>query len=87
MGIVILLPLTFGLNATNSILTLVSIYVRGIADGCIPAIAIALNIPGIPASTATTFDGYILTKQGYAGKALSFGLIDSVPGVLLVLFF
>jgi putative tricarboxylic transport membrane protein len=78
MGMVVLLPLTFALTPIQGMLLLIGIFVAGIAGGCIPAIA--LNIPGTPASAATTFDGYPMFRSGRAEEALGIGIIASFIG-------
>lgn len=78
MGMIVILPITFSLPPAIGMLLLVGVYVGGIAGGCIPAIA--LNIPGTPASAATTFDGYPLFKQGKGEEALGVGIVASAIG-------
>ena len=51
MGVALLLPLTFGMDATAGILMLLGIYVGAIYGGSISAIL--LHTPGTPASAAT----------------------------------
>lgn len=69
MGVAILLPFTFGMDAVTGLIMLVGIYIGAIYGGSISAIL--LNTPGTPASAATCFDGYALVKKGYPTKALS----------------
>ncbi|HET7411196.1 MAG TPA: tripartite tricarboxylate transporter permease, partial [Pararhizobium sp.] len=45
--------------------------------------AILLNVPGEPSSVVTTYDGYAMTKQGKAQKALKISLLAAVVGDLL----
>ena len=54
MGVALLLPLTFGMDATSGILMLLGIYVGAIYGGSISAIL--LHTPGTPASAATAID-------------------------------
>lgn len=68
MGVALLLPLTFGMKAETGLIMLGGIYCGAIFGGSICAILI--HTPGTPASAATALDGYELTKQGRAGKAL-----------------
>ena len=68
MGVALLLPLTFGMDATSGILMLLGIYVGAIYGGSISAIL--LHTPGTPASAATAIDGYQFSKRGEAGRAL-----------------
>lgn len=64
MGVALLLPLTFGMDATAGILMLLGIYVGAIYGGSISAIL--LHTPGTPASAATAIDGYQFSKRGEA---------------------
>lgn len=81
MGVAILLPFTFGMDAVTGLIALVGIYVGAIYGGSISAIL--LNTPGTPASAATCFDGYPLVKKGYPAKALSASTISSAIGGLI----
>lgn len=78
MGMVVLLPITFALSPIEGLLMLIGVYVGGIAGGCIPAIA--LGIPGTPASAATVFDGFPLFRKGHAEEALGIGIVASFIG-------
>ena len=89
MSIALLLPFTFVLDPTNGMTLLLGIYFASVYSGSIPAIL--LRLPGTPASAATLLDGYPLTQQGKAGKALTISLLASVVGGvvggILLLFF
>ncbi|GAE07076.1 tricarboxylate transport membrane protein TctA [Paenibacillus sp. JCM 10914] len=78
MGVALFLPVTFGMEAVSGILLLVGIYFGSIFGGSIAAIL--LNTPGTPASAASTLDGYAMTKQGKAGKALGYAAVASGVG-------
>ena len=79
MGVILLLPLTYGFDsAASAIILLMAVYCGGVYGGSISAIL--LNMPGTVASLATTFDGYPLAKQGKAKKALDAALFSSVFG-------
>lgn len=81
MGVTLLLPLTFGMEASNGILLLLGIYIGAIYGGSISAIL--LRTPGTPAAAATALDGYELTKRGEAGRALAISTISSALGGLV----
>jgi len=88
MGVALALPFTYGMGAAQGILLLVGIYCSAIYSGSISAILI--NTPGTSASTASLADGFSLTKQGKARKALDISLYASVfggifSGILLLL--
>ena len=78
MVVAIGLPVTFFLPAETGILLLLGIYKGANFGGSIPAILI--NTPGTIAAVATTFDGFPLTNQGKAGKALKMALYSSTIG-------
>lgn len=78
MGIALLTPLTFWLPEAQGFAMLIGVFNAGIFSGGISAILI--NTPGTPASIATTFDGYAMTKQGKAGLALGLNTIFSCIG-------
>ncbi len=78
MAISILLPLTFYISPLVGIPMLLGIYKAAIYGGSITAIL--LNTPGAPPAVCTAMDGYPLTQQGKAGKALNASLVGSVFG-------
>ena len=67
MAIVMFLPVTYAMQASEGISMLVALYIGGISGGLISAIL--LNIPGTPSSAATALEGFPLTKQGHGIKA------------------
>jgi putative tricarboxylic transport membrane protein len=89
LAISLLLPITFGMEAIDALVTCVGIFVGGIYGGGVTGILI--NIPGAPAAAITVTEGYKLTQQGKAGVALSHGafssMIGGVIGALLTIFF
>ncbi|MBT9778718.1 Tat pathway signal protein [Clostridium sp. MCC353] len=87
-GLVIMLPLTFHMEAELAVATLVGIYIGGVSGGYIGSIL--LGIPGTTNSIATVFDGYEMTKKGEAVRALSAAttanFLGTAPSVLIALF-
>ncbi|MCD8225515.1 MAG: tripartite tricarboxylate transporter permease [Clostridiales bacterium] len=81
MGVALLLPMTFSMDASTGLIVLGAIYCGAIFGGSISAILI--HTPGTPASAATAIEGYQLTLQGKAGKALGTACISSFFGGLL----
>lgn len=81
LGIILCIPLTYGMEPTMAILMLLAIYCGGTYGGSITAILI--NTPGTSANAATLFDGYPMTKNGQAYKALSMALFASTIGGLI----
>lgn len=78
MGVALVLPLTFGMEAAKGILLLIGVYFGAIYGGSISAIL--LNTPGTPASAATALDGYQMARRGEAGRALGISTTSSFIG-------
>jgi TctA family transporter len=70
-----LLPLTFGMDPTTSLIMLAGIYYGSQYGGSTTAILV--NLPGEAASTVTTIDGYKMALKGRAGAALAAAGISS----------
>ncbi len=88
MGIALLLPITYTMDIITGMSLLLGIYIGSISGGLITAILI--NIPGTPASIATTYDGYPMALRGEGGKAVRVATLYSLLGglfSLIVLFF
>ncbi len=81
MGVALLLPVTFGMDPATGLIILGGIYCGAIFGGSISAILI--HTPGTPASAATAIEGYQLTLQGQAAKALTVACFASFCGGLL----
>ena len=77
-AISLLLPLTFHLNATSSLIMLSGIWYGSTFGGSITAVL--LNIPGTPANAVTCIDGHALTQQGRGGAALVTAVMSSFIG-------
>ncbi|HYG53657.1 MAG TPA: tripartite tricarboxylate transporter permease [Burkholderiales bacterium] len=83
-GVSILLPLTFGLDATKAIVMLAGIYYGSQYGGS--TTSILLRIPGEAASVMTCIDGNAMAKKGRAGAALCIAAVGSfVAGTFGVL--
>lgn len=80
MAIALVIPLTYYLTPTQSLIMLLAAYNAGTFGGSISAILI--GTPGTPAAAATVADGYALAKQGKAGKAIKTALYSSAFGCL-----
>jgi len=74
----ILLPFTAHLTAEQGIMLFSVIYCTGVYGGAITAIL--FNIPGAPENAPTAFDGYPMTKNGQAGKAVGAAVMCSALG-------
>lgn len=81
MAIAILLPLTFGMDPATGITMLTSLYMGAMYGGSI--LAILVNTPGTPAAAATVLDGYKMTENGQAGRALGISLTASLVGGII----
>jgi putative tricarboxylic transport membrane protein len=82
-GISLLLPATFGLNATNAIVMLAGIYYGAMYGGS--TTSILMRIPGEAASVMTCIDGYAMARKGRAGAALAIAAVGSfVAGTVSV---
>jgi putative tricarboxylic transport membrane protein len=84
MAVALLVPITYGMDINHGLVLLVAVYIGGIAGGLVSASL--LNIPGTPACVATTFDAYPMAKQGYAGRALSYGIFSAFLGGMFSFF-
>lgn len=80
MAMAILFPFTFFMQPLPGLLMLASIHVAGTYSGSISAITI--NVPGDPASAATTFDGYALARRGKARVAMGLSITASFIGAI-----
>lgn len=78
LGITIMLPVTFAMGPLKSISMLTSIWIGGVSGSFISAVLV--GIPGSGSSIPTCFDGYPMTKNGEAIKALGIGIIASFIG-------
>ena len=81
LGITLLLPMTFTMTPEASFSLLLGIYVGGISGSFISAILV--GIPGSAASIGTCYDGYPMTKNGKASKALSIAITASFMGTFI----
>lgn len=87
--IAMLLPVTFGLDATASLIMLAGIYYGAQYGGSTTAILV--NLPGESSSVVTALDGYQMARKGRAGAALATAAIGSfvagtIATVIIALF-
>ena len=75
-GISILLPVTFGLDATKAIIMLAGIYYGSQYGGS--TTSILMRIPGEASSVMTCIDGYAMAQKGRAGAALCIAAVGSL---------
>ncbi|PTT66301.1 transporter [Arthrobacter sp. HMWF013] len=77
----LLIPVTFGLDATSAIIMLAAILYGAAYGGT--TTAVLLRIPGEASSIATTLDGYQMAKKGRGGPALVIAALASFVGGLI----
>jgi len=77
----LLIPVTFGLDATSAIIMLAAILYGAAYGGT--TTAVLLRIPGEASSIATTLDGYQMAKTGRGGPALVIAAMASFIGGLI----
>jgi len=87
--IAMLLPITFHLPPTASLIMLAGIYYGASYGGSTTSILV--NLPGESASVVTCLDGYQMARKGRAGAALSISAVGSffagtVGTIIIVLF-
>jgi putative tricarboxylic transport membrane protein len=89
MAVALLLPVTYGLDVTQSMILFAGIYYGGMYGGS--TTSILLNTPGESASVMTAIEGNKMAKKGRAAQALATAAIGSfiagTIGTLLVAFF
>ncbi len=88
IAIMIPVAITLG-DPSAAIILLAGVYYGAIFGGSTSSILI--NAPGVASTVASSFDGYPLTRQGKAGKALTVAAISSFAGgtigaILLMIF-
>src|ERR1041384_2310778 len=81
MTVIVILPFTYGLDPLAGLAAMTGVYVGGSTGGLITCCL--LGIPGSPASIATTFDGFPMSRDGEPGRAIWLGVWASVWGGLL----
>jgi putative tricarboxylic transport membrane protein len=73
-----LLPATYGISPTASVIMLAGIYYGAMYGGSTTSILV--NIPGEAASVITCLDGYQMARNGRAGPALGISAMGSFIG-------
>jgi len=81
MAIVVLIPITYGMNTMTAILLLMGIYVGTKLGGSYPGIL--LRTPGTPAGACTAVDGFPMAEKGRAGYALGYATMGSAVGGII----
>lgn len=81
MGIALMLPFTYHMDALTALVFLLSIYTGSLFGGAVTAIMI--NLPGAPSNMATVMEGYPMTLKGESNRAMGLALCSSVIGGLI----
>ncbi|UXR55290.1 tripartite tricarboxylate transporter permease [Staphylococcus schleiferi] len=79
-AVAVLIPVTFGMNPVSALILMISIYYGAMYGGS--RSSILLNTPGDGSAIAATFDGYPMTQNHQAGKALTISAVASLIGGL-----
>jgi len=77
-AIILLIPLTFGMDPNQAFLTLVSAYGASTVGGSLTAIII--GVPGQGKNAATVFDGFPMSQKGQAAEAVGAAAASSAYG-------
>lgn len=81
LGVALLTTLTYGLEPSTAMISLLGLYVGAVYGGSYPSILI--NIPGTAAAAATALDGYPLALKGEGGRALGITTTASTIGTVI----
>jgi TctA family transporter len=81
VGIALMIPLAYGIGATQAIALFAAALSGQTFAGSIAAIL--LNTPGTSPNAATTFDGYPMTRAGRGGFAIGISATASAIGTLV----
>ncbi len=84
-AIALMIPVTYGADPASGMILLAGVYYGAIFGGSTSSILI--NAPGVAGTVATTFDGYPMARQGFAGKALATAAWSSFAGGTLAAVF
>ncbi|MDR7519140.1 MAG: tripartite tricarboxylate transporter permease [Armatimonadota bacterium] len=75
MSLAVLMPLSFGLHATDAMMFLMGVFNGSVYGGSVSAILV--NIPGTPGAIVTQMDGHPMALRGRAGEALGYATLAS----------
>ncbi|UPK75469.1 tripartite tricarboxylate transporter permease [Nocardioidaceae bacterium SCSIO 66511] len=81
MGVLLILPFTYGMDTDASIVLMLAVYVAGTYGGALTSIL--LHIPGEPNNVPLLWDGYQMTRKGRAAEALGWAAISALAGGLV----
>ena len=78
IGITLLMPLTYNMSPIPALAMLMTIYTTSVLGGSFTAILV--STPGTGSNAATVLEGYKMTRNGQAGRALNMSLFASTIG-------
>jgi putative tricarboxylic transport membrane protein len=81
MGVILVLPFTYTMDVTASIILLTAMYVSGTYGGAFTSIL--FRIPGEPIHVPLLWDGYAMARRGEPAKALGWTLLAALVGGLI----
>ncbi len=81
MGVILVLPFTYKMDVTGSIVLLTAMYVSGTYGGAFTSIL--FRIPGEPIHVPLLWDGYAMARAGKPSKALGWTLVAALGGGVL----
>lgn len=81
MGVILVLPFTYKMDVTASIVLLSAMYVSGTYGGAFTSIL--FRIPGEPIHVPLLWDGYAMARAGQPAKALGWTLVAALVGGVL----
>ena len=81
MGVALVLPFTYGMSITPSIILLTAMYISGTYGGAFTSIL--FRIPGEPLDVPLLWDGYSMARKGDPAQALGWTLFAALTGGVL----
>jgi len=78
IGVLLILPFTYAMEASQALVLMIAVYVAGTYGGVLTSIL--LNIPGEPNDVPLTKDGYTMSRQGRAAEALGWAALAALVG-------
>lgn len=78
MGVLLILPFTYSMEAGPALVLMVAIYIAGTYGGVLTAIL--LNIPGEPNDVALLRDGHTMMRRGRGAEALGWAALAALTG-------
>ena len=84
MGVLLLVPLTYNMEAQGAVVLLLALYVAGTYGGALTSIL--LKVPGESNDVVLLWDGHGMTRKGQAAEALGWAAISALGGGLAAWF-